>query len=118
MIHRSTSLLTCVRNRGELAEGWYEPETLQKAVQNEAAEHVDDDRPPEPSVQETSQKPRESNIKRIRQEVKEESDSDDSIGPSLPGQEGRSRGARAGPSIPNMQDLELKRGMHHFDLYM
>jgi len=38
------------------------------------------------------------------------SDSDDDIGPSLPGQE-RSRAGRMGPSIPGMQDLELKRGM-------
>jgi hypothetical protein len=41
----------------------------------------------------------------------EESDSDDSVGPALPGSEGRSRRNRFGPSIPNMQDLELKRGM-------
>jgi len=39
----------------------------------------------------------------------EDSDSDDSIGPALPGQESRSRGQRAGPSLPNLQDLELKR---------
>jgi hypothetical protein len=46
-----------------------------------------------------------------QEEVAEESDSDDSIGPTLPGQEGaRGRGGRMGPSIPNMQDLELKRG--------
>jgi len=38
------------------------------------------------------------------------SDSDDSIGPTLPGQESRSSG-RMGPSIPSMQDLELKRGI-------
>jgi hypothetical protein len=49
--------------------------------------------------------------KQARGEVPEESDSDDSIGPTLPGQEGaRGRGGRMGPSIPNMQDLELKRG--------
>jgi hypothetical protein len=46
-----------------------------------------------------------------QEEVPEDSDSDDSIGPTLPGQEGtRERGGRMGPSIPNMQDLELKRG--------
>jgi hypothetical protein len=35
---------------------------------------------------------------------------DDDIGPSLPSQE-RSRAGRMGPSIPGMQDLELRRGM-------
>jgi len=40
----------------------------------------------------------------------EESDSDDDIGPTLPGQEGRSRSGRMGPSIPKMEDLELKKG--------
>jgi hypothetical protein len=49
--------------------------------------------------------------KQAQEEAPEESDSDDSIGPTLPGQEGaRRRGGRMGPSIPNMQDLELKRG--------
>ena len=40
----------------------------------------------------------------------EESDSDDSIGPTLPGQESGRR-HRAGPAIPSVQDLELKRGI-------
>ena len=39
-----------------------------------------------------------------------ESESDDDIGPTLPGQEGRSRSGRMGPSIPRMEDLELKKG--------
>jgi len=39
----------------------------------------------------------------------EASDSDDSVGPALPGQEGRSKRSKFGPSIPNMQDLELRR---------
>lgn len=47
-----------------------------------------------------------------RREVEddENSDSDESIGPTLPGQDGRPKGSRMGPSIPGMQDLELKRG--------
>ena len=36
-------------------------------------------------------------------------DSEEEIGPALPGQE-RTRDGRMGPSIPDMQDLELKRG--------
>jgi hypothetical protein len=53
--------------------------------------------------------------RQAQEEVLEETDSDDSIGPTLPGQEGaRGRGGRMGPSIPNMQDLELKRGKINF----
>jgi hypothetical protein len=99
-----------------LAEGWYDPETLQKAAQNEAAERVDEDHRQAPSVQKLSPRRQEAGTKRIGQEVKEDTDSDDSIGPSLPGQEGRSRGARVGPHIPNMQDLELKRGNYLHDV--
>lgn len=42
--------------------------------------------------------------------IPEESDSDDSFGPTLPGQESRSGERKKGPSIPNVHDLELKRG--------
>lgn len=46
----------------------------------------------------------------VRKELLE-SESDEEIGPTLPGQEGRSRGGRMGPSIPRMEDLELKKGV-------
>lgn len=45
----------------------------------------------------------------VREEP-DESESDDDIGPTLPGQESRSRSGRMGPSIPRMEDLELKNG--------
>jgi hypothetical protein len=41
----------------------------------------------------------------------QESESDEEVGPMLPGQKGRSRGGRMGPSIPRLEDLELKKGM-------
>ncbi len=44
-------------------------------------------------------------------EEAEESESDDGIGPTLPGQESTSRSGKMGPSIPRMEDLELKNGM-------
>ena len=98
-------VLTYVRNRGELAEGWYDPSTLQKAVQS-AAEYDQDsygkERPDSASRKHTTA---------ATSQPMEDSDSNESIGPSLPGQEGRSRG-RMGPSIPNVQDLALKRGEH------
>jgi hypothetical protein len=99
-----------VRNRGELSEGWYDPATLWKAQQSE----LDPDRvaASEPPKSAGRPAPTES----AREEADGDSDSDDSVGPTLPGQEGRSRRARAGPSIPNLQDLELKRGMYKYSV--
>lgn len=54
---------------------------------------------------------RRIDVREEDEDLNSESNSDDSVGPALPGQENRSRRSRVGPSIPNMQDLELKRGM-------
>ena len=97
--------LTFVRNRGELAEGWYDPTTLQKATQSSTADEQgpDHDRHHEriPSRHQGSRR-------------NEESSEDEVLGPALPASEpqhGRgSQGRRTGPSIPSMQDLELQRG--------
>lgn len=113
--------LTWRRNRGELAEGWYDPATLMKAVQ--AAEESKLEGPKglksetieERDRREQRQKEADRDRKADREEG-ESSDSDESIGPALPGQDGRSRGSRMGPSIPGMQDLELKRGIHTIPL--
>jgi hypothetical protein len=98
--------LTCLRNRGELSEGWYDPSTLKKAVESAAAPEPRSPDKERPNA--TATKGRESRVP--AREESEESDSDEEIGPTLPGQEGRSRGGRVGPSIPSMQDLELKKG--------
>jgi hypothetical protein len=89
---------------------------LQKAVKSHAEADPrgrEDDAPKARAVE------KKDSRKQAQEEVAEESDSDDSIGPTLPGQEGaRGRGGRMGPSIPNMQDLELKRGkFDSFHLY-
>jgi hypothetical protein len=104
--------LTCVRNRGELAEGWYDPSTLLKAQQSEPTP-TDNARAsmasqiPRSPIKSTNISPRP-----MKRETKdEESESDDSVGPTLPGEERPARRSRVGPSIPNMQDLELKRGI-------
>ncbi len=98
--------LICLRNRGELSEGWYDPSTLQKAVGSAAAletQSADNERPkPITKTGRYSRGP--------EREGPEESDSDEEIGPTLPGQEGRSKGGKMGPSIPSVQDLELKKG--------
>ena len=49
------------------------------------------------------------------------SDDDDMLGPALPGEQrtvggSRNRGAKSGPAIPNIQDLELRRGKMHLHL--
>ena len=91
-----------MRNRGELAEGWYDPATLQKAKAS-AATH------------------QEENISRKRKRgspvydgtgSQDEASDEDEVGPAPMGRpmQGYNRGARSGPAIPNMQDLEMRRG--------
>ncbi|KAL8853480.1 MAG: hypothetical protein Q9221_001639 [Calogaya cf. arnoldii] len=85
-------------NRGELAEGWYDPQTLRKA-QSAADGPIAPSRPIIPS-------------KAFQDDVNE--DDDDGYGPALPSKSDQRRArARAlkqsGPSIPNIQDLEFKR---------
>ena len=46
------------------------------------------------------------------------SGSDDSVGPTLPGREDRSRFSRMGPRIPRADDLELKRGTASLNLLL
>lgn len=97
--------LTSLRNRGELAEGWYEPDTLRKARASAAvaaqASRVAGAENPQPTAGDLS---------------------DDDVGPAPP--RGRVGGSqvigeqkqeqqqqqRAGPVIPSIQDLELRQG--------
>jgi hypothetical protein len=103
--------LTCVRNRGELAEGWYDPSTLQKAQLAASTpgdgHHSSNIRPKTAAAATatTSRDPAKGEA------VGEDSGSDESVGPMLPGQKSRWREYRTGPGIPTMQDLELKKGM-------
>jgi len=98
------SLADRVRNRGELAEGWYDPQTLEKA-------RVTVNSPIGTSRKGGSGSRRDSRKLNVRRGYDENSDSDDSLGPVLPGNESQSRRRRVGPAIPNTQDLELKRGV-------
>ena len=88
----SNKRLTRVRNRAELAEGWYDPSTKQKADQ-EATEEA---RPPA----------RQANPKET---IESEDESDEDIGPALPSHIKSTR--QAGPAVPNAEDLELRDGM-------
>ncbi|KAJ5950687.1 uncharacterized protein N7479_009100 [Penicillium vulpinum] len=94
-------------NRGELAEGWYDPITLDKARKNAEQEleaHPRDGRESPDYTQgerATGEAPQNPPVG--------DDDDEDEYGPSLP-QPGSGRGGpQAGPAIPTMQDLELKR---------
>ncbi|KIN02035.1 hypothetical protein OIDMADRAFT_121262 [Oidiodendron maius Zn] len=95
-------------NRGELAEGWYDPSTLQKARQSASAPLGSSSNTQAKSIKTTVL---DSGGMSTQGVAEGDSESDDSVGPMLPGQEDRSKRKRTGPSIPNMQDLELKREM-------
>ena len=86
-----------MRNRGELAEGWYEPKMLEKARSNLA--------PEEP--------PKSINPRASPTYGNTDSDGDD-YGPELPsgGQlnpNPQADSSKHGPSIASMQDLQVKR---------
>lgn len=86
-----------MRNRGELAEGWYDPVTLRKA-QASAASTARMARQYEPSGE-------------GHQDGEGDSSDDDDVGPALPSDYTVIKeGKRSGPAIPNLQDLELRRG--------
>ena len=95
-------MLTFVRNRGDLAEGWYDPATLQKASTASASSVAE----PEKRLRGSPQYGSPPGA--------EESSEDDIVGPTLPGQEIsiHKSNRRAGPAIPNLQDLELRRGQY------
>lgn len=100
--------LTFMRNRGELAEGWYDPDTKRKA--DESAHN-------RPDIPQQQQEDHASNYEEDTPEIdddrkgKDEESEDDAVGPPLPGELDR-RSRAAGPAIPSMQDLELRRGQH------
>lgn len=89
------------RNRGELAEGWYDPQTLRKA-QSAANDPISPSRPPMSAE--------------VSQEDMSEDNDDDGYGPALPSESDQRKGRartlkQPGPSIPNLQDLEYQRGI-------
>ena len=91
-----------MRNRGELAEGWYDPATLQKARASAISDAV---------IIERHSRPRDSPNYGSPSRVEESSD-EDFVGPTMPGGERQvySSDKRPGPAIPNLQDLELQKG--------
>ncbi|KAF7116001.1 hypothetical protein CNMCM5793_003834 [Aspergillus hiratsukae] len=107
-------------NRGELAEGWYDPSTLEKARRN-ASEH-----PPVSGPGRRHDSPEyeqggrgkdadtgDASERTARQNEREfVSEDEDDYGPILPHHELSARGRGgplAGPTIPTTQDLELRK---------
>ncbi|KAL9096686.1 MAG: hypothetical protein Q9165_001174 [Trypethelium subeluteriae] len=86
-------------NRGELAEGWYDPETKRKALSSAASLNKSE---PSPTVAQDSLS-RQTGARKD-----EDSDEDDEYGPVLPE---RSVRHATGPAVPGMQDLEMRNEM-------
>lgn len=85
-------------NRGELAEGWYDPATKDKADAR-AAEFGAEPKP-KGERQETSTRPHAP----AKGDDADEEDDDDDFGPALPVQ-------RSGPSVPSFQDLQHRQDL-------
>jgi hypothetical protein len=88
-------------NRGELAEGYYDPATKQKADETAVNVQVDWDAPRRSPDHGGRQQPGTDDTTGRDSEDSEE----DEFGPALPA-DGRGD-ARPGPTVPNAQDLEL-----------
>lgn len=92
-----------MRNRGELAEGWYDPVTLRKARASAASAAL--------------AAPRDEPSGEGRQDDGGDSSDDDAVGPALPGDyAATNEGKRSGPAIPSLQDLELQRGTSSLEI--
>lgn len=96
--------LTLLRNRGELAEGWYDPSTKQKAIESSTTEDAilnGSDRQLRASPDYGRNGPKH------HANCMDESD-DDVVGPALPTRQISQR--RKGPAIPGSEDLVLLQG--------
>lgn len=97
-----------------MSEGWYDPSTLQRTVAAFQEESASRDNIPR-EVSRQAESPKSARRDQVSEGEQESESDDDDMGPTLPGQDKASRRNRPGPSIPNMQDLELKREMAQED---
>ncbi|KAK8157166.1 hypothetical protein IWX90DRAFT_441836 [Phyllosticta citrichinensis] len=108
-------------NRGELAEGWYDPNTLQKAIDSSPiAEEAGDHGAATRSSDQARRASPDYGAGRAAaaaagsshgqdHDMDEEEDSEDEFGPAaLPGQVS-TRASRVGPTVPRLDDLELQK---------
>ncbi|KAJ5493258.1 hypothetical protein N7539_002004 [Penicillium diatomitis] len=96
-------------NHGELAEGWYDPDTLERARQN-AAEYAS---APIERASPTYEREDSTVVASAGHPTAEKEDDGDEdgeeYGPTVPISGLSKNVTHPGPTIPNMQDLELKR---------
>lgn len=92
---QSQPILTLVRNRGDLAEGWYDPATKQKADTSTPTEK-------------TATRPRDEPSGQRKPELAPSDSEDDEYGPSLPAQHPNT--SRSGPAIPRLEDIQHRNG--------
>lgn len=94
------------RNRGEIAEGWYDPSMREKALAFSASTNTKS----LSTVQRLPSHERGDQAALVK--VDDDLVSDDELGPSLPpqGEGSKAQFTQMGPAIPSLQDLELKRG--------
>ena len=105
------------RNDGKLAEGWYDPHTLEKAIASHTVTssgetNIMSRRDRQPNVRQAG---RGSNTEATAtgQDEEQDDNDDDNFGPTLPHSDldisGAKSSIRAGPSIPKFDDLQHAR---------
>lgn len=83
-------------NRGELAEGWYDPKTKERADERAAEMGI------QPKAKNGPQRTVQSSSSTAKFEAMDDEEDDDDFGPALPVQ-------RSGPSVPSFQDLQHRQ---------
>ena len=83
-------------NRGELAEGWYDPKTKDRADERALEMGVQPQGAREPPSQRSMSVPRDGSVEAADED-------DDDFGPAPP------PGQRSGPSVPSLQDLQHRQ---------
>ncbi|EAW09596.1 uncharacterized protein ACLA_038060 [Aspergillus clavatus NRRL 1] len=95
-------------NRGELAEGWYDPSTFEKARHSalEQPPATTSGRRHSPDYRHDD---REKEAEPREDEPQNASEDEEDYGPGLPRYTMAKNGPSAGPTIPTIQDLELRQ---------
>jgi hypothetical protein len=99
-------------NRGELAEGWYDPDLFTRVKEmapDLGSEPKSSEPPRQPSPEADVPNDREPRRQNLAGSDDDDDDDDDGYGPTLPNSV-RS-GERIGPGIPSFQDLSLRNEM-------
>jgi hypothetical protein len=94
------------RNDGKLAEGWYDPQTLEKAIASSNTTLSANSKPTS-----NTRSGRSAGEPRYAGQNEEPDDNDDEFGPTLPQHElsKTTNWSKPGPSIPKLQDLQHAR---------